>query len=123
MHTNLSVKEHLRELEEQLLQPHVRKMPERVAELLAEEFVEFGSLGCRYNKTQIIEALQSESSSRWSLSEFDVSLLAPDVALATYRAIQHTEPPLHSLRSSIWMLRDGHWKMVFHQSTVTNGEQ
>jgi hypothetical protein len=121
MQTNASVKQHLRELEEELLQPHVRKIPERVAELLAEEFVEFGSLGRRYNKTQIIETLQAESSSRWSLSEFEVSLLSSDVALATYRAVQHTEPPVHSLRSSIWILRDGHWKMVFHQGTLTDG--
>ena len=121
MHTNLSVKQHLRELEEQLLCVHVRRMPELVADLLAEEFVEIGSLGRRFNKTQIIKALQAESSLRWSLAEFEVSLLAPDVALATYRAVQHIEPPVHSLRSSIWILRDGHWKMVFHQGTLTDG--
>ena len=121
MQKDASLKRHLRELEEKLLQANVRKTQERVAELLADEFVEFGSFGHRYNKAQIIESLQAESSVRRSLSEFHVMLLAPDVALATYQVVQHTEPPVRSLRSSIWILRDGHWKMVFHQGTLTDG--
>ncbi len=119
MQKDASLKHHLRVLEEQLLQAGFRKIPERVAELLADEFVEFGSSGHRFNKAQIIKSLQAESSERWSLSEFCVSLLAPDVALATYQAIRYTEPPVHSLRSSIWKLRDGRWQLVFHQGTLT----
>ena len=50
----------LRELEERLLQPDVRRSPRAVADLLADEFVEFGSAGRIFDKPQIIAALRDE---------------------------------------------------------------
>jgi hypothetical protein len=44
--------------------------------------------------------------------------LAPDVVLATYRVVDETRKQ-HTLRSSIWKLKDGRWQMVFHQGTPT----
>jgi hypothetical protein len=43
MEADIAVEEHLRHLEERLLQPEMRKAAEAVAELLAEDFMEFGS--------------------------------------------------------------------------------
>jgi hypothetical protein len=40
----------------------------------------------------------------------------------TYRVIRQgtaDEPPIYSLRSSIWKLIDDRWQMVFHQGTLT----
>ncbi|WP_375472314.1 DUF4440 domain-containing protein [uncultured Nostoc sp.] len=50
----------LRELEERLLQPDVRKSAKDIMDLLADEFIEFGSSGRVFNKQQIIESLQNE---------------------------------------------------------------
>ncbi len=122
MEMDKSVEEHLRHLEERLLQPDVRKAAEEVAELLAEEFIEFGSSGRIFHREQIIEGLQSEPTRQRSLTNFRTSTLAPDVVLATYRVIRHgptEEPPEHSLRSSIWKLIDGRWRMLFHQGTLS----
>jgi hypothetical protein len=108
-------------LEERLLQPKVRRSAKKVAALLADDFVEFGSSGQVFNKQQIIESLQQEPPVQRSLLEFKVSVLASDVILATYQAAWHNgpnEPPTYSRRSSIWKWMDGRWQMVFHQGTL-----
>jgi hypothetical protein len=111
----------LRHLEEQLLQPEVRGSTERLAALLAEDFVEFGSSGRVFNKSQIIAALADEIPAKRSLSEFEARMLSDDVALVTYRATRRSKPgtgAVHTLRSSVWRRSNGQWQMVFHQGTL-----
>ena len=50
----------LRSLEEQLLQPEIRKNSEKLGDLLADEFVEFGSSGRTFDKRSIIDRLPQE---------------------------------------------------------------
>jgi hypothetical protein len=110
------MEEHIRQLEERLLQPEVRQSAAEVATLLAPAFIEFGSSGRTFTKSQIIEALQSEEPGRRALEEFKTSLLAPGVVLATYRAVRYggsEEPPRRSLRSSIWKFMDDPGFSVF----------
>ena len=119
MRTQEEIVAHLHGLEESLLEPSVRKA-ERVSELLAEGFTEFGSSGRKFNKAQILAALRAESGVKVTATQFQVELLAPQTALVTYRACRHTEPPVHTLRSSIWQQLHGQWQMVFHQGTITS---
>ena len=116
MHAEESIERLLEKLERQLLDPRARKSY-LVAELLAEEFVEFGSSGRQFNKAQILAALQDETPVQVTASQFKVQLLSSQVALVTYRAQRHSEPLVHTLRSSIWKQREGQWQMVFHQGT------
>lgn len=112
----------VRQLEERLLQPEVRKSARDVAHLLADEFIEIGSSGGVFDKQQIIESLQNEPVIHRSFMDFKTSILAPDVILAIYRAIRHGAPgerPTISLRSSVWKLINGRWQMIFHQGTLT----
>jgi hypothetical protein len=113
---------YLRELEESLLQASVRKS-DRVNQLLAEGFVEFGSSGRTFTKEQIICSLRAESPVSITATQFKVELLSPNTALVTYRAHRHSEPPVHTLRSSIWQLQHGDWQMVFHQGTISSAPQ
>jgi hypothetical protein len=115
-HETLS--QQLRELEESLLVPHVRKS-ERLAELLADNFLEFGSSGRIYTKADLVATLQAELPVTQTTSEFRVAILAPHVALVTYRIHRHGAPPIYTLRSSIWQLKEAQWQMVFHQATLT----
>jgi len=62
--------------------------------------------------------MQAESPVTQSTADFHVELLAPTVALLTYRIHRHSAPPVHTLRSSIWRQHGSRWKMVFHQATV-----
>lgn len=113
-----ALENHLRALEEDLLQPDVRKSA-RVAELLADEFIEFGSSGRTFDKRKIIATLLDETPVQVTLSEFRLQLLADNIALVTYRTHRHTAPPVFALRSSIWKLANGQWRVIFHQGTLT----
>ncbi|MGV0102827.1 DUF4440 domain-containing protein [Nostoc sp. DSM 114160] len=112
-----------RKLEERLLQPDVRKSAKDIMDLLADEFIEFGSSGRVFNKQQIIESLQNESIQPLTqrlITEFKTLVLATGVVLVTYRIVRHIsgKQPVHSLRSSIWKLNNDRWKMIFHQGTL-----
>jgi hypothetical protein len=98
---NSSLKEHLCSLEERLSQLEVRKSVKELEALLADDFIEFGSSGCIFNKRQVIDGLVNKSPVQMTLMDFNVKLLAPDVALTTYRVVKHKERK-YSLRSSIW---------------------
>jgi hypothetical protein len=121
MKENTAPHQLLREFEERLLRPDIRRCPEAVQDLLADGFMEFGSSGRIFHKQQTIEALRGEAmTSRRSILDF--RLLAPGAVLVTYRLARSDcdgEAPTYSLRSSIWKLIAGRWQMVFHQGTAS----
>ena len=90
--------------------------------LLADDFLEFGSSGNSYDKKAQLEACvkytKNRNSMPFTVTEFTIKLLASDVVLATYRTLRNKDSKL-VLRSSIWRLGNGTWKMVFHQGTPT----
>ena len=90
---------------------------ERAEQLVAESFVEFGSSGQVYSKTRMLAVLAAEAPPTISASQFSVRRIASDAALLTYIACRHASPDMFSLRSSIWQLQDGHWRIIFHQGT------
>jgi hypothetical protein len=112
-------------LEMRLLEPLVRASPDKLAELLAADFVEFGSSGRAYDRTQIIAALSVEQGApgpplERTITDFAVRLLADNVALATYRVARRKPGAAaaeHVMRSSIWRRNGGRWQMAFHQGT------
>ncbi len=128
---------HIQQLEEQLLTPAVRRNADLLVTLLAEDFREFGSSGRTYNRREIIKQLASEATQNHlgeepaeptcTLTDFDLQVLAPDLALATYRSqrrAQTTGGASSSLRSSLWINRTtyqnpkGCWQILFHQGTA-----
>ncbi len=122
----------LRQLEEQLLQPCIRQAAAAVAALLADEFIEFGSSGRIFNKSQVIQSLLAESSAaaavpQRAIADFRVATIAPGVILCTYRLVNLDDARSnHSLRSSIWkqildkseIIGTGNWQLIFHQGTL-----
>jgi len=123
MNAEQSLADHLRELEEQLVQPETRRSREPLDRLLADDFREFGSSSHVYDKEQVIQALQNETPLKFSLHDFAAVTLAPEVVLVTYRAactVVSTGAVTHSLRSSIWKKQSGRWQMLFHQGTRTD---
>src|SRR5215469_14798487 len=115
---NCAMKSHFFELETALHKREVRSSPKAVSELLADEFVEFGSSGRVYDKPAIIEALKNETGDpQIAVEEFSVRDLAPDVVLVTYKSKPAGSQAATALRSSIWKRIGGRWQMVFHQGT------
>ena len=119
-----SIEEQLLRLETDLLRPEIRLNREALLNILAPDFCEFGSSGRVYSRDEIVNALQAESQRHISIADFSANVLGEAVALATYRAHQSeasdsasAKAPVTSLRSSIWVLRDSRWQLLFHQGT------
>ena len=116
----------LRQLEESLLDPAVRRDRRKMRSILAEDFLEFGSSGRVWTRKSIIELLSKETAFQPpAIEEFRCAFLTGDVTLVTYRTVR-TDPDsgeiLASLRSSIWRNESGTWRMRFHQGTRTATE-
>jgi hypothetical protein len=80
----------IRRLEEELLQPETRRSAKQVGDLLADEFVEFGSSGRVFDRAKIIESLQHEQRSQsvqTTITDLSATWLAPDAVLVTYRLL------------------------------------
>lgn len=111
---------HLQALEAALQSQAVRADGGRLAALLADEFVEFGSSGNIWTREATLADLPAEEFIPRSISDFQAQLLADGVAFVTYRSRRHasaSQPAGASLRSSLWKWRDGRWQMAFHQGT------
>ena len=122
MITDSALSEHLLKLEEAMTKPDIRKCPNKLSRLLADDFREFGSSERTFDKRQIIEALMNQPLLQLWLDEFQVMQSASDVALVTYGGnckFPGSNQVSHSLRSSIWRNRNGRWEVAFHRGTPT----
>lgn len=109
------------ELETSLHKKEVRSSRERVNELIADDFVEFGKSGGVFNKQNTLDGLEGEQVDlQIDVSDFNAKELAPSVVLVTYTASMFDSKrpaPMSTRRSSIWVERNEKWQMVFHQGT------
>jgi len=104
-------------LEQRLMEPEFRRDRARVAELLAEEFVEFGASGRVWTREAILELLATEADySLPKIEDFCARPVGEGVWLVTYRTVR---PDRVVLRSSLWVERGGGWQIVFHQGTLS----
>jgi hypothetical protein len=106
---------HLIELELRLQAPSTRKDPQAAAELLAEDFREFGASGRVWDRTTVLAVLAAETPYRIISENFECQRLSSEVALLTYVA---TTANRKTLRASLWRLEGDRWRVLFHQGTV-----
>lgn len=114
------LKEKIHGLEEQLLQPEVRRDPGQLSELIADDFIEYGRSGKVYRKKDVMELLPAAPGIEMEMEEYHARTLSPQVVLLSYRLTSHEEESSEgsrSERSSIWRLTDGRWQIVFHKGT------
>lgn len=100
-----------------LLDPEVRRSPERVRALLHPDFLEFGASGRVWDIESIIDSLASEKVPiEIVATDFQTTPLNDDVVLLTFK----TETSVRvCLRSSTWVKGDnGKWLLRFHQGTI-----
>jgi hypothetical protein len=119
------LEKHILELEKDLLKPEIRKSSEEISKLLSDEFIEFSSSGniYNYNNGDVFDKNSNSIEIKWEIKDFIIKELSNDCILATYKVIKHNElreNMKYSLRSSIWKLFNGTWKMIFHQGTLTS---
>ncbi|WMJ81653.1 DUF4440 domain-containing protein [Clostridium sp. MB40-C1] len=119
-----SIKEHILELENDLLKLEVRKSAQKINDILANDFIEFTSSGCEYHykSGDIFQRENDNNQLLWQIIDFQIRQLSEDCILAMYKVIKHdelNENKKYTLRSSIWKCIDEKWKMIFHQGTGT----
>ncbi|PSN11186.1 DUF4440 domain-containing protein [filamentous cyanobacterium CCT1] len=121
---DMSLLSTLRELECELHQPDCRGNRERLAQLLASDFREFGRSGASYTLDDMLTLLPTDPEPpHIHAQDFAVQKLSDAIALLTYRDAHINaagELFRHTNRSSIWRLGSSGWQMVFHQGTPTD---
>lgn len=108
--------EQIEYFERELVSLDVRKDPQRISELLSDEFQEFGSSGGVIRKCDVVNAAENPGTTTYQLDGFNFKALGHAHILVTYRSVTSSLVVAH--RSSIWAEEYGHWKMLHHQSTV-----
>jgi len=106
----------LRALETELLSPSA-KNADRIARLLAEDFVEYGRSGRVHGRAEVISALARAPCAEVTAFDFSVHLVAPNTALLRYVSCHRAAHQAYALRSSIWQIQNGQWRILFHQGT------
>jgi hypothetical protein len=114
----------LQRLEEELWREETRFDIHYMEQVLAEDFFEFGRSGRVYNRDEILAAPRQTLDAVLPLPDYDVRLLAEDVALATYNsAITYDGVLEKGRRSSIWSRTSTGWAIRFHQGTPYEGDE
>lgn len=108
-------------LEEALLDPAVRRDRARVSELVADDFIEFGSSGRVWTRDAILDLLEAEKNFiPPGVEEMACRSLGEGVMLVTYRTVRFnmdTGVRSTTLRSSVWTNESRKWQIRFHQGT------
>ncbi|SDJ61874.1 DUF4440 domain-containing protein [Streptomyces indicus] len=101
-----------------LLDPEVRRDPERVGALLHEEFTEFGASGAFWDRTSMLEAIATsdfDGGTQFVASRMRGVQLADDLVQLTFDTENGGR---HAHRSSLWRLTPEGWRLWFHQATL-----
>ena len=110
-------RERLYELEESLWRPETRFDREYMEELLTDDFFEFGRSGQIYSREEVLSVPTQEIDIDLPLEDFEVHEVSEGVVLVTYVSeVQYEELEVGN-RSSLWVKRDGRWRLRFHQGT------
>ncbi|GAA1425241.1 hypothetical protein GCM10009601_31750 [Streptomyces thermospinosisporus] len=100
-----------------LLDPEVRRDPERAAVLLHPDFHEFGASGRVWDRATMLALLaeEPEEADPIKVSGMRAVQLAPDVVHVTYDTDAEGR---RAHRSSLWRRTDTGWRLYFHQGTL-----
>jgi ribonuclease HI len=102
------------ELERELLGPLVRGDIGRTAVLLHPDFVEIGSSGRVWTRDAMMMALEDDPGERTEIEILGADSIGTGAVLLTYRSYARSGT---TLRSSLWVLDSGRWRLRFHQGT------
>jgi ribonuclease HI len=102
-------------LERELLGPEVRGDIGRTGVLLHPDFMEIGSSGRAWTREAMMLALEEDPGERTELEILGADRIGAGAVLLTYRSYARSGT---TLRSSLWVLDNGRWRLRFHQGTA-----
>ncbi|MBD2356109.1 DUF4440 domain-containing protein [Tolypothrix sp. FACHB-123] len=110
--------ETLERLEEELWREETRFDMERMNELIAQDFFEFGRSGRIYPREHTLAVARQKIDAVFPLPEFQARLLDENTAQVTYNsAVTYDGVVEYARRSSIWSRNHSAWVLRFHQGT------
>jgi hypothetical protein len=112
-------KERIYELEVSLWRPETRFDDDYMDDILTDDFREFGRSGRTYDREDALSVSTGEIDIDLPLEDFRAERVDDGVALVTYVSVVQYEELEVGNRSSLWVKRDGDWKLRFHQGTPT----
>ncbi|MFH5880108.1 RNase H family protein [Arthrobacter sp. NA-172] len=101
-------------LERELLRPEVREDLGRTGILLHPDFTEIGSSGRFWSRDELMMAMEEDPRQAEEIEVISADRISNNTVLLSYRSYGRAGS---ALRSSIWLLDDGRWRLRFHQST------
>lgn len=106
-------------IEKQHLDSTVRSSSELLGALLCDEFREFGASGRIYDRVETLNLVTNRTEeAEYRIDEYQIVQLGENHMLATYNLSERRGESLRlTLRSTLWKLVDGKWRMLFHQGT------
>ena len=105
----------LERLEEDLWREETRFDKNRMSEVIAPDFLEFGRSGRIYKREDALAVRRQPIDAVFPLPDFRARLLHPDVAQVTYKsAVKYDGVIQHARRSSIWSRTPSGWMLRFH---------
>lgn len=117
LHSDLaSLREELLALELALAERRPADLPGGYSGALDEHFREAGASGRWWTRDAILEELEAAERAVVPIVAFEVELLAPGVALATYE----TAGARPARRTSVWVLDGDRWRVRYHQGTLVS---
>jgi hypothetical protein len=111
-------REILERLEEELWYEETRFNIQRMNDLIAPDFFEFGRSGRTYQRKDTLAAERQRIEAVFPLAEFRVRLLNETIAQVTYNSVVTYDGVVeYARRSSIWSRTTSGWVLRFHQGT------
>jgi hypothetical protein len=117
------IEKNIFDLEYKLQSVGGRSSVEELNNLIADDFLEFGTSGNKYNKQDTLKSLPTEDGKfKYSMSDFSVKQISDNIIQAIYKTdrTENDANKVTSLRSSLWRNENGQWRMFFHQGTKVN---
>ncbi len=107
--------DHVVDLERELQSPACRADRTRLRQLLADDFVEIGASGRRWDRDGVLDLLTEEDAvDPVEVADLDARALGPGVVQVFWES---TRGMRRARRTSIWCERADGWQVVFHQGT------
>lgn len=110
------LEEEIYELECKHISPDVRTSGTKLAEVLDDEFYEFGSSGGLIVRSEY-DGEHPLDPDHMEIYDFQMHPLGDEAVLTTYR-IENKTTGRNTNRSSVWKKRPNGWRLFFHQGTV-----
>jgi hypothetical protein len=113
----------LEQLESELWREEARFDIDRMKEVIAEDFFEFGRSGRFYTRENILSTPRQPIEAVFPLPDFRARLLSKGVAQVTYNSsVTYDGVVENARRSSIWSRASSGWVLRFHQGTPIPGD-